>query len=322
MEVFTTASALASGITPAELAASLKRGELLHLARGIYARPDANPLQDSPEVRHLAMAAACPDDVLALESAALVHGLPLRGWPPPLVQVVHPGNGRSRRRGIRQVMSAPLPDEHISTLPIVPLEGGSALGQTRLTSRARTVVDLARMRGLEPGLIAWEKARWDARVANNLTAFDASARWAVDLLRGRHGIERARQALDLASAYSQSPMETRSLMAIRRLPIPPPVQQYVVRNSFGAILGEADFAWPELGVLGEYDGKDKYTRLARPGEDASAVVRREKRRQESMEAEGWVFARWGLEELASLVRLERRIQLAFTIAGGRPRATG
>ncbi|MGA4670173.1 hypothetical protein ACPCG0_10340 [Propionibacteriaceae bacterium Y1923] len=310
MEVFTTAALLSSGCTRGELAAALKTGELVHLARGFYARMD--PGKDDRVVQHLAMAAACsPDDVLALESAALVHGLPLAGWPPALVQTVQDGNGRSRKRGIRHIRSAPLPAEHIAVV-----------NGMRVTTRARTVVDLARLCGLNAGLIAWERARWDARVARELAAFDAATGWAVHLLAGRHGIERARLVLQFASAWSESPMESLSRLAFSRLSLPMPVQQYVVRDSFGTQLGVADFAWPEQGVLGEYDGQDKYDRLARPGEAPADVVRREKRRQEGMEAEGWVFARWGKEEVAHPRRLEARVLAAFQVAAGRPRAAG
>ena len=278
----------------------IETGDLVRVMRGHYL--------DSPlaaDGLHLARAAACAGQVLALESAALVHGLPLVGLP-TLVQVVRPGDGRSRVRGTKFITSAPLPDHHV-----VDLDG------LRLTTRARTVVDLARLRGLSTGLITWESARWQARRSDALDRFDAATEDAVSLLTRRRGIGTARLAMSLASAWSQSPMETRSLMTIRTVGLPEPVQQYRVTDWSGTTLGYADFAWPELGVLGEYDGQDKYDALSRPGESPVAVMRREKRRQEGMEALGWVFARWGHEEVRRPPALRARVQAAFAIAATR-----
>ena len=300
MDLIPTHQLHLQGLDSRAISRMVGAGDLVRVMRGHYL--------DSPldaEELHLARAAACAGQVLALESAALVHGLPLDRLP-TLVQVVRPGHGRSQVRGTRLITSAPLPDRHV-----VDLDG------LRLTTRARTVVDLARLRGLMTGLVAWESARWQARTSNALADFDAAASDALDVLARRRGIATARQAMSLASAWSQSPMETRSLMTMRTLGLPEPVQQYRVTDWSGATLGYADFAWPELGVLGEYDGQDKYGILSRPGESPLAVVRREKRRQEGMEALGWVFARWGHEEVRRPPALRARVQAAFAIAATR-----
>ena len=150
-----------------------------------------------------------------------------------------------------------------------------------------------------------------------LADFDAATAEALAVLGGRRGIGLARLAMAASSAYSESPMETRSLMKIRALGLPEPVQQYPVLDPSGRCLGYADFAWPEHGVLGEYDGVDKYERLARPGQSPADVMRHEKRRQESMEALGWVFARWGKEEVRKPWTMGVRVEKAFTIAASR-----
>ena len=304
MEVFTTTDLLAKGLTPKGLRRLVTEKKLVRLSRGFYEVPVMD--EHRAELIHLARAEVCRPAVLALESAALVHGLPLLRTLPDLVQTVEPGDGRSWKRGLRQIRSAPLPDDQTTVM-----QGFS------LTTAARTVVDLTRLRGLEPGLVSWEAARWRARVDEDLEVFDAAAARAVDLLAGRAGITRARRALDVASAWSQSPMETRSLLAITGLGLPAPVQQFEVCDRWGRLLGITDFAWPELGVLGEYDGEGKCQQLAHPNETPRDVLRSEKRRQESMEAEGWVFARWGKEEVARPRLLSGRITSAFSIAQGR-----
>ncbi|MGA4506285.1 hypothetical protein ACQB6R_12105 [Propionibacteriaceae bacterium G1746] len=299
-DLIPTAQLKLRGLGSREIAERIASGDLTRVMRGQYVQTplDARAL-------HLQRARSCAGQVLALETAAMVHGLPITRLP-ELVQVVQQGAGRSRTRTIKRVLSAPLPAQHVTEVDGL-----------LLTTLPRTVVDLARVRGLEPGMIAWEAARWRARVAEALTAFDAEAADVIEALRGRKGLRHAQVALVRASAMSQSPMETRSLMRMRTLGIPEPVQQYEVLDPGGTSLGFTDFAWPDLGVLGEYDGQDKYDLLARPGETPAAVMRREKRRQERMESLGWVFARWGKEEVGRPPALRERIDRAFAIAARR-----
>jgi hypothetical protein len=85
--------------------------------------------------------------------------------------------------------------------------------------------------------------------------------------------------LRLADPRIESVGETRTfhLCYSHRIPMPEP--QYKVRDSSGRIVARVDFAWPELGVFLEFDGKVKYEKLLEPGERASDVVIREKVRE-------------------------------------------
>ena len=47
--------------------------------------------------------------------------------------------------------------------------------------------------------------------------------------------------------------------------------QFEVRDERGNLIGVVDFAWPEFGLLGEFDGKIKYGRLLKPGQDPGDV---------------------------------------------------
>ena len=53
--------------------------------------------------------------------------------------------------------------------------------------------------------------------------------------------------------------------------VPEPVLQFRVYDEQGGLVGRTDYAWPELGVLGEFDGAVKYERFMRPGESAHAL---------------------------------------------------
>ncbi|WP_022911108.1 type IV toxin-antitoxin system AbiEi family antitoxin domain-containing protein [Aestuariimicrobium kwangyangense] len=299
MDPITTAELTSSGHSRRDIARLCESGHLVRIARGVYLRGATDRT-----TRHLALASS-RTHALALESAALAHGLPVISTPEQ-VHTVLAGSGRSRGRPRELQLSGPLPPRHLVTL-----------GSQLVTSRARTVVDLTRLRGLEQGLVTWDAARWTARIEGRLETFDAEVADVIAVMCRRKGIGRARQAQGLSSAYSQSPAETRSLFAIRTLALPEPLQQFEIRDQHGRIIGASDFAWESEGVLGEYDGEGKYCELARPGESPADVVRREKRRQEAMETEGWVFARWGKEELARPHLLRDRILAAFRIAAGR-----
>jgi hypothetical protein len=63
--------------------------------------------------------------------------------------------------------------------------------------------------------------------------------------------------------------------------LPEPVLQYKVYDG-SRLVGITDFAWPEYGLLGEFDGKIKYGRLLKPGQDPGEVVFREKRREDEI----------------------------------------
>jgi hypothetical protein len=74
--------------------------------------------------------------------------------------------------------------------------------------------------------------------------------------------------------------EYRSMFLFHRQHLPRPEVQYKIWDRSGEVFAIVDFAWPELGVFGEFDGKIKYTRLLKEGESITDVVLREKRREE------------------------------------------
>ncbi|MDF1606209.1 type IV toxin-antitoxin system AbiEi family antitoxin domain-containing protein [Nocardioides sp. YIM 152315] len=73
--------------------------------------------------------------------------------------------------------------------------------------------------------------------------------------------------------------ESRSLYLFFQHGLPAPHPQYPIHDSSGREIARVDFAWPELGVFLEFDGKVKYERLLKPGQRASDVVVAEKERE-------------------------------------------
>jgi hypothetical protein len=77
------------------------------------------------------------------------------------------------------------------------------------------------------------------------------------------------------------------------------------------MVGRTDFCWEVHRTLGEFDGRIKYGRLLRPGQDASDVVFDEKRREDALRDLGWQVVRWTWDDLGSPSRLAERISRAF-----------
>lgn len=86
--------------------------------------------------------------------------------------------------------------------------------------------------------------------------------------------------LGLTDGRHESAGETRSAAMFRAHQLPRPEPQYEIRDRYGHVVARVDFAWPELGVFVEFDGKVKYGRLRRPGESVEEAVLREKKREE------------------------------------------
>lgn len=111
-------------------------------------------------------------------------------------------------------------------------------------------------------------------------------------LGAARGTRRAREAIGFASALSGSPGESASRVTIHLCRFPPPVLQFPVLDRNGT-LWHADFGWPELRMLGEFDGYTKYTRNEHArGQPIEEIVWAEKKREDLMRGQGYGMARW------------------------------
>jgi hypothetical protein len=64
-------------------------------------------------------------------------------------------------------------------------------------------------------------------------------------------------------------------------------------------------------VVGEFDGRVKYGRLLRPGQDPGDAVFEEKRREDALRAEDWAVVRWTWADVERPGRLSRWLQRAL-----------
>jgi hypothetical protein len=145
------------------------------------------------------------------------------------------------------------------------------------TTPARTAFDIGRQPGLTDAVI-----RIDALAqATELKRSDVQV--IVDRNRGARGIVQLRRVLDLFDAGAESPLETRTRLALVGAGFPAPETQIVVRDEFGVPFARIDMGWAEWRVGVEYDGAQHWTDAKQRAWD---VVRLAK-----LEALGWRIIR-------------------------------
>jgi predicted transcriptional regulator of viral defense system len=284
------------------------RGELVRVHRGAYVRADAwSALDHREQYRRRVIAAALASrshPVLSHESAAAVWGIPIVGGDPSVVHVLTSSTAGTRtENGFRRHAATAGSDD------IVERE------DVRVTSLARTLIDLARSGSFPAAVAALD---WSLRPPSK----GAEPRMRIEALQeyfegqaATHNRRRVHRALEFATPLAETPGESVSRAAIHELGFPAPVLQYRVDDARG-LAGITDFAWPQHGLLGEFDGLIKYTRnLARLGENVEDIVVREKVREDRLRATGRRVARWLWSESLQPALLHDKL-----IAAGLPRS--
>jgi hypothetical protein len=213
--------------------------------------------------RVLRLAETLPADaVISHESAAVVLGYPVYSLP-AAVKVT-----RTRGRGVRtsdvHVHIAPLRSDDMATIDAV-----------RVTSGARTVVDIARRVPFRQGLVVA-----DGAVRRRVTRKQLNAvlrhQWTWPGVR--HAIIAARHANGLSETALESVVRSRFI----ELGLPRPELQVNIYGAPGWI-ARVDFDWTAYNAVGEADGRVKYL------EDELWL---EKVRQDALEDTGREVMRW------------------------------
>jgi len=90
-----------------------------------------------------------------------------------------------------------------------------------------------------------------------------------------------------------------------------------VHDESGRLVGRCDFGWVRFRTLGEFDGRVKYGRLLRQGEEAGDAVFREKVREDDLRDLGNEVVRWVDADLRAPERLSERVLRAFARGASR-----
>jgi hypothetical protein len=118
--------------------------------------------------------------------------------------------------------------------------------------------------------------------------------------------------LRLANPSLASVAESRTFYLFYAKGLPAPIPQYPIRDAQGRVLYYVDFAWPELGVFLEFDGKEKYSRHIKPGQTPGDAVFSEKKREDRIrELTGWRCIRITWADLEKPSHTAMRIRMAL-----------
>ncbi|MHA7275517.1 type IV toxin-antitoxin system AbiEi family antitoxin domain-containing protein [Arthrobacter sp. Hz1] len=292
---WTTEELADRNVNDRQVARLVQTGDLVRLRRGCYGSgqlweqqsPKTRALQRIYAHRHSLLRASQSGPVYSHTSAARVHGLHL--W--------------NVDDSIHVTQSFPTsphghgPDVRAYCSPLVP-EAVSVKKGLRVTSLERTVVDCARILPYRQSLIIADNALYQG--GDRPLMRDIALQ-----LTGHKGIANARKVLAHASALAESPGETLTRHIIRRLRLPIPEEQVAVRTRYGA--HRLDFAWRELLLALEFDGKIKYFAYAPTDE----VLFQERRREKALMEDGWQFVRLEWSDLFRESELRARLTAAL-----------
>lgn len=249
--------------------------------------------------------AASADAVLSHQSAAVIHGLDL--WNTPLA-VAH--LTRNRPTGGRRTRH-----RHVHTAAL-HLDETAEVAGLRMTTLARTVVDLARTLPFEQAVVAGDHALH----STTLTSEELST--AADRLAPHAGRRRVHRVLAQLDGRAESVGESRSRVLLIRAQFALPDCQPDLFAPDGTHVGRVDFLFEEHGVVGEFDGDVKYTKHVPTGMTAADVVVAEKKREDRIRGAGWQVARWTWDDLENPRTVIDRLTEQFDVARLRPPPRG
>jgi hypothetical protein len=299
---------LAAGLHDREIARLVADGTLHRVRYGAYVAGAAWQQCDEAGrhglVARAVLKSAKTDVVLSHLSALIEWEVPLWDQPLEVVHVTRVDQRAGRREaGVLQ---------HLGELRDGDIE---RLNGIDVTSPARTALDSLFLMDAEHGLT----------VVNDLIHRELTT--PEELEKGRQFMERWPGSLthDLVLRLADgrcggSVGEGRTLWLCFQQGLPAPEPQYAVHDESGRPYAYLDFAWPELDVFLEFDGRIKYQELLRADESATDAVLREKKREETIcRLTGWRCIRITWADLYRPERTASLIREAF--AAGRPKAS-
>jgi hypothetical protein len=292
--IFTTAELIHRGIGESEIRTAVRTGTWVRLRTGVFvSAADVAEIERTgrrPGLDALAVMAVLDrgSAVLSGSTAAWVWGLPR---PRPVATTVELTDPHRWRRGRGWLMTkAALPEGEVTVR-----------GAYRVTTAARTVVDIAR---------SWPEvhavAAVDAALLRGLTT-----REELIHVLGRQarvaGVSRSVRAVELADGRAESWLETWGRLAFAAMGLPPFVPQVELWVG-GRLVKVVDGWYPDAAVAVEFDGRVKYRRAAY-GRTPEEELWREKRTEDALRSLSVRFVRVVAEDL----RPDRRPDLDRTV---------
>lgn len=283
---------------------ALRRGDWQLVHRGTYAE---RALLEAADVRgtHLLQCAARRllserELVVSHRSAALLHQLRLLEDydGPPLLTLVRPDG-------------APPPHERLPLAAAVPAAHREVLDGVAITTKPRTVADLARTLSRDAAVVMA-----DAALRAGVDRLDV-----LDVLAACRGWPGAAAAVDVmifADRRAESALESLARVWFSEAGLPPPqLQARLCHAVDGQFVGRVDFFWPQHRTVCEVDGRMKYQdRAGEPAKDGA--LWHEKLREDTLRDLGLEVVRgyWGDRPQQGQTLVER-VRRAFARAAPR-----
>lgn len=276
---FAPAESSAVGIPRTAVKHATSVAFLVAPARGLYAVREVWEAA-SPWERHRLMIHAAvrlfPDALPSHTSQAVLLGLPHPSHPPERVRLTVLDDVRtSRRNSWCEFHRGATPPEHIVIRHGVP--GFVA---------PRVVIDCCREVHPRDALAIADGA---------LRAGTASLEEIFDMRQHQRRwphVARSNDVLLLADGRRENWLESASAWSMAGWGLPTGIPQVNVFTPDGEFVGRPDCLWPDLGLVGEADGVDKYLMSGTDERSVRQALGREEARQREMATLGLRFVRW------------------------------
>lgn len=280
------------------LSMDAKAGKLVRIRHGVYV--DAPQWQKLESWERYALnveaAAEClaAPTIFSHHSAASIHGIPtiLRHQPVHAL-TTYTGGGRSRA-GVRRHLVA------------AGSERAQEVNGFLVTDRIRTVLDIAASVPFAEAVVPVDFLLNRKRNSQPVTKEQL-----LDGISGTYSkaaVRRITAAVKFGAGNSGSPGESYARGLMHVLGFETPLLQYAVNTSRGTVY--TDYYWEGLGLVGEFDGREKYMKPEYlQGRTPSQVVIEEKAREDAIRAAGRRVFRLVWSDL-TVSKLERVLESA------------
>lgn len=273
-EILTMAEALGAGMTADQVRQRVRSGRWSALGSGTYSRtfPAANDLDSFTQHRllHVKLAVAralkVSGSVIAFGSAAMLHQFPLITGTPKQVELLVPhGAWTGTRTGTRHRAG------NLASTEVWQL-------RAPVTSPLRTWLDIARTHDFADAICSG-----DAALRSKLfTVEELDTALPRTDIRGGLRVHRASRQLNM---LRESALESLSWVKFLDWDVKLPTCQFQVSDRSGRFIARVDFCWEDEMVIGEADGRIKYT--------SKGSLYEEKLREDRLRELGFEVIRWG-----------------------------
>ena len=282
---------------------SVRRGEFVRVRRGAYVSAAywASLNRDARYRLQVQAAVALHPTELTVShvSAVAIWQLPWFGNYPSLVHAVCERAPGGRATSALRMHAVGRHEEAVT------IEGIMA------TSLLRTVVDVACSSSLAQAVVVADAAlRRTAYPILGLPLTRVTNEALLSELRSipiSRGTARAADAIRFANGVADRPGESISRVNIALARLSSPILQAPIRGASGKVW-TVDFWWPEFNLIGEFDGKTKYTdpRFLQ-GRTPEQAVYDEKQREDDLRAANHGMTRWGWDTAISMELLRAHL---------------